>query len=117
MTSRADSNRPDVESRLDAIGWGLLFLVTGVVLLIPNLPNGSWLIAVGGVLLAMTAVRFVLGAHVSWFVAILGVVATMSGIGEATGYDLPGIEVFLILCGVAMILGDRIRRPASHVRL
>ena len=43
--------------RVDTTGWGVLFLAIGVVSLLPAMPNGSWLVAAGLVLLGASAVR------------------------------------------------------------
>jgi hypothetical protein len=112
MAALTRLTRSELDSRLDAVGWGLLILATGVILLVPDAPDGSWLIAVGAVLLGMTAVRAYLGARFSWFVAILGAVALVSGIGKASGNEIPGFELLLIVCGGALILGQFIRAPA-----
>jgi hypothetical protein len=109
MAALTKLTRSELDSRLDAVGWGLLLLATGVILLVPDAPDGSWLMAVGAVLLAMTAVRAYLGARFSWFVAILGAVALVSGIGKASGNAIPGFELLLIVSGGALILGQFIR--------
>lgn len=113
MAALTKPTRSELDSRLDAVGWGLLLLATGVILLVPDAPDGSWLIAVGAVLLAMSAARAYLGARFSWFVAILGAIALVSGIGDATGNAIPGFELLLIVCGGALILGQFIRTSAS----
>lgn len=103
----------ELERRLDAIGWGLLFLVSGVLLLVPEAPDGSWLAAVGAILLGVSAAKWMLGAGASWFVAILGAVGLASGLGEMGGIDVPGIALLLILCGGALIGAQLIRQGAS----
>lgn len=116
MAALTHMTRSELDSRLDAVGWGLLLLATGVILLVPDAPDGSWLIAVGVVLLAMTIVRAVLGVRFSWMIAILGAVALVFGIGEATGNAIPGFELLLIVCGGALILGQFIRTQAPPSR-
>src|SRR5512140_548972 len=58
-----------VEARLDTVGWGVLFVVTGGVLLIPGLPAGSWLIAVGVVLVGVSLARVAARLPVVWTTA------------------------------------------------
>ena len=99
----------ELGARLDAVGWGLLFLVTGGILLWSEAPDGSWLAAVGAVLLVITVARAVLGVGASWFVGILGTVALAAGLGGMIGIDVPAIALLSILCGAALIVGQFIR--------
>jgi hypothetical protein len=98
--------------RVDAVGWGLLFLVSGILLLVPDAPDGTWLAGVGAILLAISAARWRLGVGASWFIAILGAVGLAAGIGEAAGFDVPGLSLVLILCGAALI-GTQLLRGES----
>jgi hypothetical protein len=100
----------DLAGRLDAIGWGLLFLVTGVLLLVPDAPDGSWLAGVGAILLGVSAAKWLLGVGASWFMVILGGVGLVAGLGEMAGYDVPGLSLVLILCGAALIAAQAIGR-------
>lgn len=99
----------DLGARLDAVGWGLLFVVTGGILLWADAPDGSWLAAVGAVLLVITLARAALGVGASWFVGVLGVVALIAGIGGMAGIDVPAIALLSILCGAALIVGQFVR--------
>jgi hypothetical protein len=109
MTLATKSTGHEVERRLDAIGWGLLFLLTGVLLLVV-VPEGTWLAGVGAILLGVSAAKALLGAKASWFIVLLGAVALVTGIGEMSGVDVPGLPVLLILCGVVLIGAQMFRR-------
>ena len=113
MTVMTRLSHHELERRLDAIGWGLLFLVSGV-LLVPDAPDGSWLAAVGAILLGVSAAKWALGAGASWFVAILGAVGLASGLGEMAGFDVPGVALLLILCGVALIALQVLRQGGAQ---
>ncbi len=113
MATMTDVGRKDLGSRLDAVGWGLLFVVTGGILLWADAPDGSWLAAVGAVLLVITVARAVLGVGASWFVGILGAVALIAGVGGMAGIDVPAIALLSILCGAALIVGQFVRRSGS----
>lgn len=113
MTATTRRSSPELAGRLDAIGWGLLFLVSGVLLLVPDAPDGSWLASVGAILLVVTAAKWLLGIGPSWFIAILGAVGLVTGLGEMAGYDVPGLSLVLILCGAALIAAQTLVRPAG----
>ncbi len=99
----------DIPSRIDAIGWGLLFLMTGTLALIPGLPDGTWLAGLGILLLGLTGGRLILGLAPEWFTVILGSVALLAGLGGMIGVAVPGFALLLILCGVAVIAGQLVR--------
>lgn len=101
--------RRDIIRRIDAIGWGLLFLMTGVLALVPGLPDGTWLVGLGILLLGLNAARLRLGIAPEWFTVILGSVALLAGLGEMAGVAIPGFELFLILSGLAIIGGQLAR--------
>jgi hypothetical protein len=63
---------PFAEARVDAIGWGVLLVIVGGVLLAPGLPTDAWLVAAGAVMVATSIVRAVLGLAVSWITAVVG---------------------------------------------
>jgi hypothetical protein len=111
MTVASESTGQAVERRLDAIGWGLLFLLTGTLLLLV-VPEGTWLAGVGAILLGVSAAKALLGAKASWFIVVLGAVALVTGIGQMAGIDVPGLPLLLILCGVVLIGAQVIRRQA-----
>ncbi len=110
MTSLANPMSRQLESRIDAFGWGLFFLVSGVVLLAPGLPDGTWLLGVGAILVGLSAFRWMQALPVSGFAVALGLVATVSGVGAIAGVAIPGFSLLMILCGVALVLGQLVRR-------
>jgi hypothetical protein len=112
MTVVPKATGQEVERRLDAIGWGLLFLLTGTLLLV-EVPEGAWLAGVGAILLGLSAARVVLGAKASRFIVLLGMVALVIGIGEMAGVDVPGLPLLLILCGVVLIGAQAFRREQT----
>lgn len=101
-------------NRIDAIGWGLLFLMTGTLALIPGLPDGTWLAGLGILLLGLNAARWVLGISPEWFTVILGSVALLAGLGGIVGVAVPGLALLLIAFGVAIIAGQVWRGRAER---
>jgi hypothetical protein len=92
--------------RLEDIGWGLLLIMTGGVLLVPGelLPRGTWLIGAGVILLVLNLVRYLNGIRMKGFTTILGLIALAAGLGEFYGVQLPLLAIFLILVGASIIL-------------
>ena len=109
MGTETNMAQRDIPGRIDAIGWGLLFLMTGTLALMPGLPDGTWLAGLGVLLLGLNAARLVLGLSPEWFTVILGSVALLAGLGGMAGVAVPGFALLLILCGLAVIAGQVVR--------
>jgi hypothetical protein len=92
-----------LESRLDAVGWGLFFLISGVVLLVPGLPDGSWLVGVGALFLGLSAVRSTTGLPVSRFAVVVGMIAVAAGAVAIAGWTVPWFALLLVVCGLAIV--------------
>ncbi len=110
MTSTMESVRKDLESRLDSAGWGVFFVMSGAMLLVPGLPDGSWVAGIGAILLSLSAVRFALGLPVSTFGVICGIVAVAAGAGAIAGVAVPWFALLLVLCGGSLVFGEMLRR-------
>jgi hypothetical protein len=110
MDQTIDTTRENLDSRLDTVGWGLFCLMSGVVLLLPGLPEGSWLVGVGAIFLGLSAVRFSTGLPVSRFGVAVGIVAVAVGAGAIAGLAVPWFSLLLILCGLALVAGELTRR-------
>ena len=113
MGTATNMARHDSSGRIEAIGWGLLFLMTGTLALVPGLPAGTWLVGLGVLLLGLNAARTRLGVAPEWFTVILGSVALVAGLGGLVGTAVPGFELFFILCGLAIIAGQ-VRRGRAE---
>lgn len=103
----ARSEQQIVRRRLDAAGWGLLLVITGVALLLPDqhLAEIFWLIGVGIVLLAANLVRHLNGMAMSTTNFVLGAVALAGGVAAIFGIDLPLLPIVLILFGASLLIG------------
>ena len=107
MTGVADTTNadtPNLAHRLDVLGWGIFFLMTGVLMLFPSLPEGIWLVGLGVLLLGLAAVRVALGLAFDWFGVILGTGALVAGFGAIAGVHIPVFALFLVACGLALIV-------------
>jgi hypothetical protein len=92
--------------RLDEISLALVLIMTGAMWLSPVtlLPEGSWLVGLGLIVLGLNAVRRLRGLEVSGFGIIIGLVALAAGIGRIIGRDLPIIPGLLIVLGAGLVL-------------
>jgi hypothetical protein len=99
-----------VRRRIDAVGWGLLLVLTGGALLMPDqhLAEVAWLIGVGLVLLGANAVRYLNGMRMSTANFVLGGVALAGGVAAIFGVNLPLIPIVLILFGVSLLISPLI---------
>jgi hypothetical protein len=110
MTSMNYPTRQASESRVDSVGWGLFFVMSGAMLLVPGLPDGSWLTGVGVLLLGLSVARVALGLPVSTFGVMLAAVLVATGVGAIVGIAVPWFSILLVGCGVALVVGETIRR-------
>lgn len=93
----------DSAAGLDAIGWGVLFVVVGVVLLVPGLPPESWLVAAGAVMILVSVVRAARGFPVVWLTAVCGAMAFVGGGAAILGIQGAAGPLALVAAGVAVI--------------
>lgn len=112
MTGMADTT--NLAHRLDVLGWGIFFLMTGVLMLFPGLPAGTWLVGLGVLLLGVAAGRVALGPAFEWFGVILGASALVAGFGTLAGVHIPVFALFLVACGIALIAGVRSKAGAEQ---
>ncbi len=106
MEAATNMAQRDLPTRIEAIGWGLVFLMTGTLALIPGVPDGTWLVGLGVLMLGLNATRTFVGLPLERFGAILGSAAVVAGLGIMAGVDVPVFALLLILCGLAIIAGQ-----------
>ena len=98
-------DRRDLQQRFDAVGWGLLFLLFGVL----ALPNGTAqyaaAVAVGVAMLGLNLVRIVAAVPVRWFSVILGGAFLIGGSGALAGVHMDVVVIFFVLAGIVAIAG------------
>ena len=102
--------------RIDGIGWGLLLIMTGAIWLIPDqqVPQGTWLIGTGALLLTLNGIRYLKGIGAHGLVTFLGAVALAAGLGEYFGLRLPLLAICFIVIGGGIILKPLIVRTRSE---
>ncbi len=101
-----NARKAALSRRLEGIGWGVLLIAIGTIWLLPakQVPEGSWLIAVGLILLGLNAIRYAFGLRMSGFSVVVGILALLAGLGEFYGVKLPLFPVALIVVGVCLLL-------------
>jgi len=100
------SREATLDRRLHDLGWGLLFILTGAVSLVPaeQVPEGTWLLGVAGILLGVNALRLLSHIRVSGFSLILGLLALAAGLSRMLGVDLPLLAICLLAIGVSLVV-------------
>jgi len=97
-------NTPDAATRLDQVGWGIFLIMIGTIWLVPSVPQGTWLIGTGALLILLNAIRFKTGIHWSGVSTALGVLALAAGLGGLTGINLPLFPICLVIIGAGLVL-------------
>lgn len=98
-----DGRNREFEARLDAVGWGVLFVAVGAVLLVPGLPAGAWLTAVGVVMVGVSLVRVAVGLPVVWTTVVVGIAAFVAGVAQVAGFESAAGPLVLVAVGVTLI--------------
>ena len=101
-----DTQKAALNKRLEGIGWGLFLIMIGGILLVPNeqVPEGTWLIGAGLIMLGLNLARYLNGIRMSGFTIVLGILALASGLSDFAGVDLPLFPILLILIGASILL-------------
>src|SRR6185503_13048563 len=97
MLISAVPNKVNLAKRLEESGWGFFLLMIGTLLLLPDqfVPEGSWLIGAGVILLGLNGLRYLNDIKVSRFTIVLGFAALLIGLAGLFGLRLPLLAIFL----------------------
>ena len=103
-----------LDRRLNDIGWGLLFMLTGLIWMVPTdqVPQGTWLFGVAAILIGVNVVRYVRHIAISGFSLVLGLLALMAGVGQLWRVDLPLLAICLFVIGASLVAKPLIVRTA-----
>ena len=111
--NREDREKEESGQRLDTIGWGLFLLMLGGLWLIPEewgVPEGSWLIGTGVIILGLILARYLYSLPVSGFWLFLGALALGSGLAAVLGLNVPVFPILIIIVGGSILLKPLIDR-------
>jgi hypothetical protein len=106
MNTTRNVDFSDVQNRrkrVDEIGWGIFLIMIGTIWLVPSVPQGTWLISTGVLLLLLNAIRSRNAAEWSGFSTALGVLALAAGLSELIGIKLPLFAICLVVIGASML--------------
>ena len=65
--TKLNEQKKSLDKRLDALGWGLFLIMIGCLWLIPeeSVPEGTWLIGAGVIILVLIGIRYLYGIKIS----------------------------------------------------
>lgn len=98
-----------LNARLDSIAWALFLIMIGVLWMLPEgrLPEDTWLLGVGIILLGLNAVRRLYNIKVSYFTVVIGILALFSGLDNYIGFKIPIIPILIIILGLGILIGPK----------
>ena len=101
-----DPDKAALNKRLEAVAWGLFFIMLGCRLLVPEtfLPKGVWSIGVGLILIGLNVARYFTQIKMSGFTVFLGVVSIIGGILALVGMEQVEGPILLVVVGAALLL-------------
>lgn len=93
-----------LSQKLDAIGWGLFFLWTGIAILL-DVGWGWGLIGIAAIILGEALVRKRMDLKVEGFWIVVGILFLAGGIWELVEVPLPFAPFAIIAIGLAVLWG------------
>lgn len=103
-----------LDRRISDIGWGLLFMLTGLVWMVPaeQVPQGAWLFGVAAILIGINVARYAKHIAISSFSLVLGCFALLAALGQLWRIDLPLLAICLFVIGVSLVAKPLLTRTA-----
>ncbi len=104
-----------LNKRLEQIGWGLFLIMIGGIALVPDrqIPEGTWLIGAGLIMLGLNLARYINHLPLSSFTLVVGTLAIMMGASDFFGVELPFFPILLIVIGASILLKPLFERGPS----
>ncbi len=92
--------------RLEEAGWGLFLAMIGVLWLVPDaiVPQGTWMIGAGLILLTVNIIRYAKEIPISGFSTWLGIFAIVAGLVSIAGVHVPLFPLFLVAVGLVILV-------------
>lgn len=101
----ADTNAARLDRWLSDSGWGLLFMLTGFIWMVPaqQVPEGTWLFGAAAILIGINVLRYLKHIAMSGFSLVLGFLALLAALGKLWRVDLPLLAICLVIIGASLI--------------
>jgi hypothetical protein len=114
-----DAKKRALDKRLDSIGWGLFLIMIGGLWLAPEglVPEDSWLIGTGAIILVMMGIRYLYGIKISGFWLVLGIVALAFGISDVFGLNIPVFPILIIIIGASVVLTPFLKEEIGVLKI
>jgi hypothetical protein len=96
----ADPEKVALNKRLETMAWGLFLIMLGGFMFVPKtwLPDGSWSIGVGLIMLGLNVARYTTHIRMSGFTTVLGIISIVGGVVQLLGVkNLEGAFLLIIL--------------------
>lgn len=115
MTAHVEDGRHlMLNRRLEDIGWGLFLVMIGILWIVPDatVPQGTWMIGAGLIMIGINVVRYVNDIAVNVFSLLLGVLALAAGVASMSGLNVPVFPLVLIAIGAVLFLKPLLTKTA-----
>lgn len=101
-----DPEKADLNKRLETIAWGLFLIMLGGFMFVPKerVPDGSWSIGVGLIMLGLNAARYLNKIKMSGFTTVLGILTVIGGVVQLLGVKNLEGAFLLIILGIYLVL-------------
>jgi len=106
VPNEEEIRKKELNKRLESVSWGLFLVMLGGIWLVPGnvIPEGTWLIGAGLIMLGLNAARYYNHIPMSNGTIFLGVIALLVGFGDFLKLDLPVFPILLILIGLSFLV-------------
>jgi len=104
-TKILEAKKNAFDKRIEAFGWALFLIMSGTLLIAPDglVPDGTWLIGTGLIILGSMGIRYIYRIRVDGFWTILGILALGYGVSELFSLNLPVFPVLLVVFGAVIV--------------
>ncbi len=103
-TKNLHEQKQAMDKRLESIGWAFFFVMSGILLVMPEgmVPEGAWLIGTGLIILVFSAIRYLYRIKIEGFWLVMGILFLSFGLSGYFSLDLPILPILLVLFGMSI---------------
>jgi len=97
---------------LSTIAWGAIFILWGIIEMLPSLPEGIGALGIGAILIGLTLARRSKGEPTSAFTTTIGILALLWGGLELArpllhlSFELPIFAILLLALGLIILMRE-----------